>query len=129
MLSRDPSFQVEGAECFRELPSLLVALPKSTEDVAVIGGASVYEALLPYCERVCLTRTPAVLPADRFFPDLDRLPDWTEDARSEVLEENGTRFQYIDYVNHPPSCSPPDCNLAEGVARFCRTVGKHGTIF
>ncbi len=106
MLSRDPSFQVEGAECFRELPSLLVALPKSTEDVAVIGGASVYEALLPYCERVCLTRTLAVLPADRFFPGLDRLPDWAEDARAEVLEENGMRFQYIDYVNHPIMLSP-----------------------
>lgn len=107
VLSRDPSFRVEGAECFRDLPSLLAALPKSTEDIAVIGGASVYEALLPYCERVFLTRTLVTLPADRFFPDLDRLPDWTEEARSEVLEENGTRFQYIDYVNHSPIMLSP----------------------
>ena len=99
ILSRDTSFCVEGAEVFHDLPSLLAALPEDTTDVAVIGGASVYAALLPYCDRVFLTRTLAELPADRFFPDLDALPDWKIAAQSEVMEENGLRFQYIDYVN------------------------------
>lgn len=99
ILSRDTSFCVAGAEAFHDLPSLLAALPEDTTDVAVIGGASVYAALLPYCDRVFLTRTLAELPADRFFPDLDALPDWKIAAQSEVMEENGLRFQYIDYVN------------------------------
>lgn len=102
ILSRDPSYRVEGAECFRDLPTLLAALPSDTRDVAVIGGASVYAALLPYCDRVCLTRTLARLPADRFFPDLDALPNWSVRDTSEVMEENGVQFRYIDYVNQAP---------------------------
>lgn len=99
ILSRDPAFRIAGAECFRDLPSLLAALPEDTREVAVIGGASVYEALLSYCERVYLTRTLTELPADRFFPDLDALPQWRLEAQSEVMEENGIRFCYMDYVN------------------------------
>ena len=102
ILSRDASYHVEGAERFRDLPTLLSALTADTADAAVIGGASVYAALLPYCERVYLTRTLAELPADRFFPDLDALPNWSVERRSEVMEENGVRFQYIDYVNRSP---------------------------
>ena len=40
--------------------------------------------------------------ADRFFPNLDELPNWHIAEQSEKLEENGIRFQYIDYVNQTP---------------------------
>ena len=103
ILSRDTSLSVEGAEVFRDLPSLLATLPEDTSDVAVIGGASVYEALLPYCDRVFLTRTLTELPADRFFPNLDTLPNWRAVHTSETMEENGLQFQYIDYVNQAPA--------------------------
>lgn len=103
ILSRDTSFSVEGAEVFRDLPSLLAALPEDTGDVAVIGGASVYEVLLPYCDRVFLTRTLTELPADRFFPNLDTLPNWRAVHTSEAMEENGLQFRYIDYVNQTPA--------------------------
>ena len=99
ILSRDTSFCVEGAEVFHDLPPLLAALPEDTTDVAVIGGASVYAALLPYCDRVFLTRTLTELPADRFFPDLDALPGWEITSQSDILEEGTIRFRYIDYVN------------------------------
>ena len=65
----------------------------------VIGGESVYRALLPYCDRVLLTRTWFDGKADRFFPDLDALPQWRQVCASEPMEENGVTFQYIDYVN------------------------------
>ena len=99
ILSRDPSLSVAGAEVFHDLPSLLAALPKDTSDVAVIGGASIYEALLPYCTHVYLTRTQTTHPADRFFPNLDRLPNWHIEHTSAPMEENGIHFQYLDYVN------------------------------
>ena len=36
--------------------------------------------------------------ADAFFPDLDTDPDWEIAEESEIMEENGFRFQYVDYV-------------------------------
>ena len=43
ILSRNPDFAPEGAEVFPDLDSLLAQAP---EDACVIGGASVYQALL-----------------------------------------------------------------------------------
>ena len=104
ILSRDPSYRVEGAEVFSSVAALFAAVKELPPDeVCLIGGASLYEALLPYCRRARVTKTLLTLPADRFFPNLDALPNWRVAERSEILEENGTRFQYLDYVNQRPS--------------------------
>ena len=103
ILSRDPSYRVEGAEVFSSISALLDAVSEIPPDeVCLIGGASLYEALLPYCRRAFVTKTMCRLPADRFFPNLDELPNWHIAEQSEKLEENGIRFQYIDYVNQTP---------------------------
>ena len=70
ILSRSPDFAPEGAEVFRSVEELLAAAP---EDSFVIGGESVYRALLPYCTTAYVTKIDAAFPADRFFPDLDAL--------------------------------------------------------
>lgn len=100
ILSRDPGFSAENAEVFSSVRALLEAVKGlPTEEVFVIGGESAYRALLPYCDRVLLTMTRFDGRADRFFPDLDALPQWRRDWASEPMEENGVTFQYIDYVN------------------------------
>ena len=63
----------------------------------VIGGESVYRALLSACDKVYLTRIFAAPEADAFFPNLDELPDWKVTEQSQVMEENGVRFQYLTY--------------------------------
>ncbi len=103
VLTRDPAFSAEGALAAHDLAELFALLRgKNTDDVCVIGGASVYEQLLPYCARARVTKTYITADADRFFPDLDVLPDWQVEQTSDVQEENGVRFAYMDYVNlHP----------------------------
>ena len=106
ILSRDPNYRVEGAEVFSSVSVLLAAIKAIPPDeVCLIGGASLYAALLPYCSRVFVTKTLCRLPADRFFPNLDELPNWRIAEQSDILEENGIRFQYIDYVNQAPFLS------------------------
>ncbi len=68
------------------------------EDAAVIGGESVYRLFLPLCERVYITRIFAQKEADAFFPDLDADPRWQVAQESEIFEENGLRYQFVDYV-------------------------------
>ena len=86
---------VEGAELAHTREE---ALALAGEDGVVIGGASIYALLLPCCDRVRVTKVFAAPPADSFFPNLDNHPDWRREAESEILEENGLRFQFIDYV-------------------------------
>ena len=94
ILSRNPDFAPEGAEVFRNLDSLLAAAP---EDAFVIGGASVYEALLDRCGTAYVTRLEAAFPADCWFPDLDARPEWVRTEASEVQEHGGLRFRYLTY--------------------------------
>lgn len=93
----------EGAAVFRSLDALLQAVKElPEEDVWVLGGASVYRQLLPYCRKAFLTRTFTDPPADAFFPDLTKLENWTLVHTSPIYEEDGVRFQYQDYVNNSP---------------------------
>ena len=68
------------------------------DDAIVIGGASVYMALLSRCDRVYVTKVDADPDADSFFPNLDDNPDWRIESESETFEENGLKFRSVDYV-------------------------------
>lgn len=103
ILSRNTQFSVPDAEVFHDLSALLAhlrTLPR--EEICVIGGESVYRALLPYCDRALVTKNDCALPADAFFPNLDALPEWELRASSPVFSDGGVRYQFIDYVNCAP---------------------------
>lgn len=92
VITRDPDFTAERAEIVHSVDE---ALALAEEDAFVIGGASIYQAMLPYCDRVYLTEVYAAAEADVFFPSLD---GWQVVHRSAMQEEDGLRFRYIDYA-------------------------------
>ena len=95
VLSRNPGFAPEGAEVFRDLPSLLAA---ARSDAFVVGGASVYAALLDKCDTAYVTKISGRFPeADCFFPDLDASPEWEVAEEGPELEEEGLTFRYVTY--------------------------------
>ena len=63
--------------------------------VYVIGGQGVYEAFLPYTNRVILSRIHDTVDGDRFFPVLGE--EWREVSRDE--REGFTIFEYVQ--EHP----------------------------
>lgn len=94
VITRDSDFTAERAEVVHSIDE---ALALADEDAFVIGGASIYAAMLPYCDKVYLTKVYAEAEADAYFPSLD---GWQVAEQSEIMEENGLRFQYIDYVKN-----------------------------
>lgn len=99
VITRNPDLTVEGAE-IASGPEEALALAQGDENIWVIGGGSVYTALLSRCKRVYLTKVDqAAENADTFFPNLDKLPNWKVEKRSEPVEENGLTYRFIDYVN------------------------------
>lgn len=91
--------QAEGVTCVHSLDAL-VAAGQAAESAFVIGGGSVYAALLPSCRRVYVTRVEtAVERADTWFPNLDTLPGWEVEAVSDPVTENGLTFRFVDYLN------------------------------
>ena len=100
-ITRSADAQRENVE-FVSSPEAALELAAGTEEdkLWVIGGGTVYAALLPRCKRVYLTRTEnAAEGADTFFPDLDALPNWEVEHVGETVEENGVTYRFIEYVN------------------------------
>lgn len=94
ILSRNPQFQAEGAEVFSSVEELV---QKADKDAFVIGGASVYEQLLPYCDTAYITKIHAAFPADTYFPNLDKSEEWKVREESESLEQDGISYHYVTY--------------------------------
>ena len=95
ILSRNPDFAPEGAQVFPDLNSLLSAV--QDPDAFVIGGASVYEALIDRCNTVYVTKIHKTYPADRYFPNLDQDPAWRPVETEEPQTDAGVEFHYVTY--------------------------------
>ncbi len=90
----------EGITTVHDLEELFDELKKyPEEDVFVIGGASVYRALLPYCTEVLVTKVDADGGADVFVPNLDEDPSFALIKESAPIEDNGYTIRFCTYRN------------------------------
>ena len=93
----------EGVITVHSPEELLAEVKKyPAEDVFVIGGASVYRLLIPYCTEVLVTRVDAVGGADTFVPDLDADANFALVSESAPVEDNGYRIRFCTYQNLAP---------------------------
>ena len=77
------------------------------DDVFVIGGASIYRLMLPYCDTCLVTHNDYPSDeADTFYPDLDATKEWimTEEGEEQFYE--GTAFRFCRYDRIPKSQDP-----------------------
>ncbi|AIJ34913.1 dihydrofolate reductase [Porphyromonas gingivalis] len=80
-----------GAE-WAASPEVALELVGEEAEAFVIGGAQVYEQMLPYTDKIYLTRVHADFPeADTFFPELD-MSEWVELSRTEYLADEKNRY-------------------------------------
>ena len=93
--------EIPGAETAPSVDAAL-ELVKDGENAFVIGGESVYCALLPYVERVYVTKIEACPPSDAFFPNLDADASWAVTERSGEKEQDGLRYEFLTYERIRP---------------------------
>ena len=68
------------------------------DEVFIIGGGSIYKQLLPYCEKVYVTKiNKSHENIDTYFPNLDELDEWTLGESSEAYEYNDFTYQFCQY--------------------------------
>lgn len=99
VITHDETYRPEGAECVASPEEALLAVANESPDsVWLIGGASVYEALLPACARAYVTMNDVTAPADAFFPNLDESPDWIlESVEEGGATKAGVGFSFLTY--------------------------------
>ncbi len=71
----------------------------SEDDIFVIGGASVYRMLIPYCTEVLVTKVDADGDAEVFVPDLDADKNFELIYESAPEEDNGYVIRFCTYRN------------------------------
>lgn len=100
-LSQNAGF-LPGFRLCRSVEEALEAA-KEAQRVFVIGGASVYRQMLPYCDRAYVTKLHTAVESDCFFPNLDESPEWEQTQRLREGEENGIRYEMVLYERKPLS--------------------------
>lgn len=94
VLTANRSYKVKDAVIVHTKEELLEELKKyDSNELYVIGGGSIYEMLIPYCDTAYITKIDHVYAADTYFPNLDQMDDW---EMTEVSEEQ-TCFD-LEYV-------------------------------
>lgn len=68
-------------------------------EVFIIGGGSIYEQLLPYCDTVYLTQIcKDHKNVDTYFPRIDKDPEWEIDTCTELRESvTGIPYAFLTY--------------------------------
>ena len=105
ILSTNPNLKPEGAVALHSVEEL-IAYEKAhpEEDIVVVGGASVYKQLLPYCDAAYVTRFDASFEKDAYFPNLDDTPGWqcisvseTQYSKGATDTEDGMPYCFAEY--------------------------------
>lgn len=92
VVSRDIDFRPEGCRVFASIDLALAAAP-ADQTLMVIGGATLYEVLLPRADRLYLTRIHAGFPADTWFPAIND-EEWREVEREEHKPDDRNLYAY-----------------------------------
>ena len=74
-----------------------VKLASSAERAMVIGGGSIYQQLLPFCDTAYITKVHTTPVSDTFFPNLDSDPAWNLTRVLQQGEENGISYEMCLY--------------------------------
>lgn len=76
----------------------LIKDPFRLINVFIIGGGEIYKQLLPFCERVYVTKINKSFDnVDTFFPNLDQSNEWTLTVEGEIKDYKDLTYQFVEY--------------------------------
>ena len=96
VITQSTSWQQAGCEVAHNIEQ---AIAKSqSEEIMLIGGASIYQQVLPQAQRFYLTLIHDQFEGDTFFPEID-WEQWQECSREDHLadDKNPHPFSFITY--------------------------------
>ena len=98
VITRQKDYQVDGAVVLHSVEEALDYLKQfKSEDIYVIGGASIYEQMLPYCDVAHVTKIDRAYEADAYFPNLDEMEEWQITADSDEQVYFDITYHFLKY--------------------------------
>lgn len=92
--------EYEGVICFHSFDDFINEIKKraQTEDVYIIGGASIYRQTLPFVDKVLLTKVDEDGGAEVFFPNIDEDKNFECVDEGTPIEDNGHIIRFTTYI-------------------------------
>ncbi|MCY8798141.1 dihydrofolate reductase [Bacillus inaquosorum] len=105
ILTRDQNFNSDYSSfvyhSIEELLKLIQGQVNPNEEVMVIGGSMIYEAFLPYADKVYLTIVDSESKeADSYFPLLDDHWRVTDKQHNKADEKNRFNYSFLTFKNN-----------------------------
>lgn len=98
IITRDPDYRADGVVVVHSVDQAIekatsVAELDGASEVMVIGGAEIYQAVLPRADRLYLTRVEADVDGDAWFPGLV-WSQWQQTEREQFAAEGPNPYDY-----------------------------------
>ena len=102
VLSADATHNYEGVINVHSFDEFLQKIKEYSlnEDVYIIGGASIYNQMIPYVDKVLLTKVDEDGGAEVFFHNLDEDPNFECVEEGETINDNGHDIRFTTYINN-----------------------------
>ena len=98
VLTHNQNYDGKGAIVVHSMEELREELKKyNSEDIYVIGGEQIYNALVDDCDVAHITKINFEYDADAYFPNLDEKPEWQIVADSEEQTYFDLEFFFYKY--------------------------------
>ena len=76
VITRKKDYKVKGAVIVHSVEEAVKEAQKYECELFVIGGESIYRAMLAYCDTAYVTKIDHAFDADTYFPNLDEDKEW-----------------------------------------------------
>lgn len=76
VITKNPDYKVKDAVVVHSVEEAVEESRKYDSQVYVIGGESIYRAMLDYCDTALVTKIDHAFDADTYFPNLDQDERW-----------------------------------------------------
>jgi len=101
IITRDQSFSADGCEVVFS-PESAVDAVSNVDEAMVIGGANIYQQLIPSADRLYLTKVAGEFDGDAWFPEIN-FSEWQlsekEDHLADEKNETDYSFQVFDRIS------------------------------
>ena len=99
MMNNNPYWDVVKRLTLCMSMDYVIKYMENMDKVFIIGGGSIYEQLLPYCDRVYVTKIhKAYENVDTYFPvNLDESSEWQQVEMGETQEYNSISYHFLTY--------------------------------
>lgn len=100
VITRNPNYEAKDAIIVNSIEEAIKEIKKyASDDVYIVGGQTIYEQFLDYCDVAYVTRINYSYDADAHFPNLDKKEDWELVESSEEQTYYDLEYIFTKYIN------------------------------